>query len=284
MDTLLSGSQGADVKRLQALLSQAGYPVTADGLFGPGTQAAVMQFQKDHNLTADGIAGPNTLAALNGQAPSGATVTGIDLSHNNGKVNFAALAGDAGFVFCKASQGAGFQDPMCSTYMKSLSNAGIIRGVYHFLTFQATAEQQIANFMQAGIDFQGAGMLPPVLDVEWQVPDTLNPYILANRNTCIQLIQDWLEGVTAKTGRTPIIYTNRNFWHDYLGNPPGFSQYPLWIAAYQSAPPILPPGWATYAFWQYSEKGTIASVAGQVDMNHFNGTAVDLKKLALQAV
>jgi hypothetical protein len=38
--------------------------VSADGVYGPRTRAAVKRFQRAHGLTADGVAGPQTLAAL----------------------------------------------------------------------------------------------------------------------------------------------------------------------------------------------------------------------------
>ena len=38
--------------------------VSADGVYGPKTRAAVKRFQRAHGLTADGVAGPQTLAAL----------------------------------------------------------------------------------------------------------------------------------------------------------------------------------------------------------------------------
>lgn len=60
------GSTGADVTTLQTKLNAAGFNVgTPDGNFGPGTQTAVVNFQKAKNLTpADGIVGPATWAAL----------------------------------------------------------------------------------------------------------------------------------------------------------------------------------------------------------------------------
>ena len=52
--------QSADTVR--ALQQKLG--VSADGVYGPKTRAAVKRFQRAHGLTADGVAGPQTLAAL----------------------------------------------------------------------------------------------------------------------------------------------------------------------------------------------------------------------------
>ena len=60
------GSTGPDVTTLQQkLIALAFLTGTADGNFGPGTQAAVIKFQQSKNLTpADGIVGAATWAAL----------------------------------------------------------------------------------------------------------------------------------------------------------------------------------------------------------------------------
>jgi len=50
------GSRGVEVKDLQEFLE-----IDADGVFGPGTEKAVKQFQAKHGLIADGIVGPQTL-------------------------------------------------------------------------------------------------------------------------------------------------------------------------------------------------------------------------------
>jgi putative chitinase len=55
------GSKGHDVKRMQVALR-----ITADGDFGPGTEAALKKWQAANGLTADGVAGPKTLAKLLG--------------------------------------------------------------------------------------------------------------------------------------------------------------------------------------------------------------------------
>jgi putative chitinase len=59
--TLKRGSKGDEVKKMQAKLG-----LTADGDFGPGTEAALKKWQSANGLTADGVAGPKTLAKLLG--------------------------------------------------------------------------------------------------------------------------------------------------------------------------------------------------------------------------
>ena len=61
---LKRGCTGDDVKWLQAALTLLGYPLDIDGIFGPATEAAVMQFQQDHGLTVDGMVGSQTRTAI----------------------------------------------------------------------------------------------------------------------------------------------------------------------------------------------------------------------------
>lgn len=62
---LRTGSQGEQVKELQARLQSLGfYAGSIDGQFGPGTKEAVILFQRQHGLDADGIVGEGTRAVL----------------------------------------------------------------------------------------------------------------------------------------------------------------------------------------------------------------------------
>jgi peptidoglycan hydrolase-like protein with peptidoglycan-binding domain len=63
-DTAQLGDCGSGVVFIQERLSVLGFAVSADGVFGPGTEAAVSAFQASRGLAADGIVGPNTWAAL----------------------------------------------------------------------------------------------------------------------------------------------------------------------------------------------------------------------------
>lgn len=60
-ETVRKGSRGPLVAEVQTKLG-----VTADGVFGPGTEAKVKAWQAANGLTADGIVGPKTLGKLLG--------------------------------------------------------------------------------------------------------------------------------------------------------------------------------------------------------------------------
>ena len=61
METLMLNSRGPYVKLIQSLLARIRYnPGSVDGIFGPQTQRAVINFQRDNGLTPDGIVGPRT--------------------------------------------------------------------------------------------------------------------------------------------------------------------------------------------------------------------------------
>jgi peptidoglycan hydrolase-like protein with peptidoglycan-binding domain len=59
MSILKKGMRGVPVKRLQERLG-----IDSDGIYGPGTEKAVREYQASAGLAADGIAGPDTFTAL----------------------------------------------------------------------------------------------------------------------------------------------------------------------------------------------------------------------------
>lgn len=63
---LKRGMKGEAVRALQAQLVGYGYPITVDGSFGPKTEEAVKQYQREHGLKEDGSVGRKTRSKMLG--------------------------------------------------------------------------------------------------------------------------------------------------------------------------------------------------------------------------
>ena len=67
IQNISNGARGNYTKTLQGFLICNGYDTNGfDGIFGSGTENAVVQYQNDNGLVADGIAGPATFSSLCG--------------------------------------------------------------------------------------------------------------------------------------------------------------------------------------------------------------------------
>jgi chitosanase len=57
-------ARGLDVRLVQLGLSDAGMQITADGVFGAMSAAAVKRYQKDKGLNGTGVANPGLIAQI----------------------------------------------------------------------------------------------------------------------------------------------------------------------------------------------------------------------------
>lgn len=96
-DRLLGrGIRGADVNDLQSKLAQLGYAVgPIDGKFGPKTETAVRNFQKDHGLRVDGLAGAQTIKEIKRLTGQSVNASGKAVGNKNVDVNLLARAVNA---------------------------------------------------------------------------------------------------------------------------------------------------------------------------------------------
>jgi peptidoglycan hydrolase-like protein with peptidoglycan-binding domain len=113
LPTLSTGDTGPDVRWAQYRLVRQTLSYTdVDGVFGPVTYRAVVEFQESYDLTADGIIGPKTWQALRGDSErpptlkrgsSGEVVASVQKALNLGRGEFTppdakdlAIDGDFG--------------------------------------------------------------------------------------------------------------------------------------------------------------------------------------------
>jgi lysozyme len=196
-------------------------------------------------------------------------VDGIDVSHYQSRVNWQQVAEQhIDFAFVKATEGATHLDSLFCRNWLEMKEAGIKRGAYHFFRPTVSPLEQADNFTRS-VEIQ-LGDLPPVLDVE--VMDGVSKERLING------VRTWLYYAEIRYGVKPIIYTNIKFYNKILAG--HFNDYPMWVARYGFRKPTLACG-RDWHFWQYGSQGKLKGVAGNVDLNVFNGSPEDLEALCL---
>lgn len=220
----------------------------------------------------------STGEALVNVCPKSSTlVKGVDVSKWQATIDWTKVKG-AGyeFAFIRASDGLNYPDGMFQANWQGAKAAGVIRGVYQFFRPSqdpiAQADLMLGKMQAAG--WLEKNDLPCVIDIE-AADGQSNTTI---RNKALQ----WLTYVQQKTGKKPIVYTAAG-WSSVLGT--ALSAYPLWIANYTGSPtagcPLMPDGWSTWLFWQYTSKGGVDGVGSlDVDKNVWDGTLDQLKAYA----
>ncbi len=196
--------------------------------------------------------------------PGSAVVQGIDVSVYQGTIAWPQVkSAGRDFAFARVSDGVGFVDSEFAHNWQGMKAAGVVRGAYQY--FRAgqdpvgEADLVAASLRDAG-GLSGAD-LPIVMDIETADGQSA-AVVRANMAT-------WLGAIARATGKTPIIYTNSDT-SALIGVE--FGAYALWVANWAVRCPVMPAGWPRWAFWQYSDRGSVPGIAGAVDLDELDGT------------
>lgn len=209
------------------------------------------------------------------QYPDGFSIRGIDVSHHQGKIDWEELqhaqmgTEPVSFVFVKATEGKQLQDENFADNFYQAREHGFMRGAYHFFVPTISADEQARHFIRT-VRLE-EGDLPPVLDIE--TVGQLSPETI-RREALV-----WLYAVEKHYGVKPILYTYHKFKKDYL-SAPEFDNYPYWIAHYYVDSLRYDGAWK---FWQHTDRGRLPGIRGYVDLNVYNGSMYDLRRIAVGA-
>lgn len=204
--------------------------------------------------------------------PAGYSVHGFDISHHQGVINWEELQKvqnapfPVRFVFMKASEGGDFSDTAFVRNFERARRHGFIRGAYHFFNPKTDAARQ-ADFFIRSVKLE-PGDLPPVLDIE-KVGD--------DEEALRRGVKTWLCLIERHYRVKPILYASYKFKERYL-NDSIFNTYPYWIAHYYVDSVRYEGEWR---FWQHTDGGKLPGIREQVDLNVFNGTLDDLKRMTI---
>lgn len=184
---------------------------------------------------------------------------GIDISNWQAGLDADSVFPNVDFVICKATEGVGFVDGYCDSWVQWCRAHGKPWGFYHFANSNDPMKEAV-HFIDNASNYFGEGV--PVLDWEGgQSVDWVNEFV--------KIVHD-------QTGIWPWIYANP--WRFNQG---GVEQNCMrWIASY---PDVLRPGLdydpgeppetdGLVGCWQYASDGQVPGYAGNLDVNRFFGS------------
>lgn len=192
---------------------------------------------------------------------------GIDVSKFQGAIDWSKVAGDGvEFAFIRVgnrgwgSSGTLMEDPYFDANMQGALKAGIKVGVYIYS--QAITEEEAveeANFVLEKIAPYNVEC-PVVFDVEKVSDDEgrMNHITLEERTYLTKVFCQTVKDA----GYKPMIYHNTQMGALML-DLTELEEYDKWFAAYTTT--LYYP--YEYKVWQYSDKGRVAGIKGDVDLN-----------------
>ncbi len=234
--------------------------------------------------TASGSAATGDMVSQSTMATALQGVDVASLQHTSASIDWSqvATAGGIQFAAVKATEGAYYQNPYALTDLAGAKAAGLSTMAYAFAipNGNSTIANSASPVVQADFLLSYLGTdstaVPLMLDIEY------NPYGAEcyglSQSAMVTWISQFIAEVQKKTGRQPIIYTPGPWWTDCTGGSAAFSQLPLWEPYYSTTAtsPVLPTGWANWAFWQHSGTGSVTGISGNVDLDWLNAGTVPL--------
>lgn len=200
-------------------------------------------------------------------------VFGLDVSQYQGQIEWekAKIVEDTfqlQFVFIRATAGKDKLDSRFHENWKNAKEANFICGAYHYYRPNENSLLQAENFIKH-VRLK-KGDFPPVLDIE-------NLPKVQSMDSLKVGLKRWLTKVENHYKIKPIIYSGEKYFNDFLEDE--FKGYTFWIANYNFFVEDCKDHWT---FWQFTEKGSVPGINGNVDLNIYNGTPKMMNYLRIQ--
>lgn len=196
--------------------------------------------------------------------PDGVTAQGIDVSEHQGRIDWDAVkAFGIDFAILRVGFGApsfgGRVDYQFNRNISECERLAIPYGVYVYS--YAFDNQQAADEASMVIDCLSGHN--PRLPVYYDLED--KTIIADGRQSGIASRAQTFCNKISSAGYKPGIYANLNWFNNILTDPVFKSgSWDHWIAQYNSQCHYT----ASYSFWQYTSRGKVSGISGNVDMNY----------------
>lgn len=197
---------------------------------------------------------------------------GIDISYFQGNIDFNKVKADGiEFIIPRCGYGISNKDSKFSEYVKGALAAGIeVPGIYHFS--YALNEKNARTEAQKAVEYAKSAGLPKetiiFFDLEYDSVDYAKKNgVNLDKNRCIAHTKAFCEEVQNHGYRTGI-YANQDYLNRMYDDAT-IKKYVFWYANWNGGktPSVK------CAYHQWSEKGRVNGISGNVDMDYYYGGA-----------
>ena len=198
-------------------------------------------------------------------------LNGIDVSKHQGEIDWTKVNTD--FVIIRAGYGKSTIDERFYYNIKSALARGFNVGVYWFLYCTNTDEaiQNAIMFYKVIKQYDDKITMKVWCDYEYDSDDYSNKKgIIQTKNTRTAMVKAFCEKMI-ELGYECGVYANPDYLKSKFND---LSDYPLWLAKYSNDKGSCNP-----YMWQYSSKGRVDGIKGNVDMNYCYGDKSNLPNL-----
>ena len=189
---------------------------------------------------------------------------GIDVSKYQGNIDWGAVAASGiNFAIIRvgyrgSSSGALVQDPYFKKNISGATKAGIKVGLYFFTQAvneaEAVEEASMAMSLASGYKVT----YPIFIDTESASNGRANGLSKSARTAVVKAFCQTVRNGGYKAG----VYASKSWYANQL-NASALNGYCIWVAQYNSSCTYS----GKYDMWQYSSKGSVSGIKGNVDMN-----------------
>lgn len=193
-----------------------------------------------------------------------ATARGIDVSEHNKEIDWETVkASGVDFAILRCGYGSDYKsqdDKYWERNVAECERLGIPYGVYLY-SYATTTEMAVSEAKHVLRLIEGRDLSYPVY-FDMEDNKTLN----SDHAAIASAFCDEIE----KAGYTVGVYANLNWWTHYLTDPV-FEKWDRWVAQYNTTCDYT----GRYSIWQYSSKGKVDGIEGNVDVNYLMETDGD---------
>lgn len=189
---------------------------------------------------------------------------GIDVSVYQGDIDFEQVKSSGiEVVYIRAGYGFSVTDPKFEENYTNATKAGLKCGAYYFVTARNTEQAYLQATRFAELISGKTFVARPAMDFE--------EFGSLGKNGINIVGLAFMQKFRELTGIVPMLYTDAyNASETWDWN---FAQFPLWVADYGAEEPYVTSNiWQSYAGFQYSDRGEIPGIYGNVDLDRFTSS------------